>query len=761
MGSASAPLASLALALLAAAPAAAQGDRVHLLGRFNAYDGGGSSGFDYNDVFGFTTSDGREVAILGCWNGTSFIETTDPFNPVEIAFIARNGSLWSDMAVHGSHVYVVTEAGGGMQIIDVSDLANIHLVTTDASAFSHAHSLWIDTTRGHAYACGTEVGMPILDLATPTAPSLITTYTDQYVHEATAQNGLAHFSEIYAGLFRLVDVSALPTITTLDSVATPAAFTHSTTVDDADALVAITDEVAGAKAAFYDITDPSNIVLRSTFLENRAGILHNVFLARGIAEFSAYAEGYVAVDVRDPDRPVRLGSYDTWSGASGGYNGAWGLYPQPSGIVYLSNIEDGLWVLCRESFLDHAPLPDTLDDVGPYVVTTTITPSAAGGGIGAAELVYSTDDGATATCVPLSPTGNPGEWSASIPGVPRGTTVHYWMTATDGLGTSRAPPMADDRFVFSVGERTSLHAESFDGSTDGGWTHGALSGSDEWQRGVPARRVQDPYRTTSGDQCFGTDLGNGSDGLYANSSNSWLESPAVDLTGRHGVRLRFERWLRVNDSAQDVARILVNGSEVWRNPTSGGTLATLDVEWATIDLDVSALADGVAATRVRFELATDASGRQGGWNVDDFELYQVSNCRDSESYGNGAAGSGGFVPTLVTNGDPRIGGAPFGLDAADLLGGSSGLLLVGFARAQLPYLGIDILVSLKPPRLFLPVVAGGPAGVPGAGTFSLSDSLPDDPAIDGLEVDTQVIMFDAGAAQGLSASAGRAFWICH
>ena len=29
--------------------------------------------------------------------------------------------------------------------------------------------------------------------------------SDQYVHEATAQNGLAHFSEIYAGLYRLYE----------------------------------------------------------------------------------------------------------------------------------------------------------------------------------------------------------------------------------------------------------------------------------------------------------------------------------------------------------------------------------------------------------------------------------------------------------------------------------------------------------------------------------------------------------------------------
>jgi choice-of-anchor B domain-containing protein len=738
--------------------AVAQGDRVHLLSRVNSYDGGGSGGFDYNDVLGYRAPDGREVALLGTWSGTSFVETTDPFNPVELAFITHSGSLWSDMAVWGSYVYVVTDhsAGGGLQVIDVSDLSNIH-VAGSYLGFNTSHSLFIDQTRGHIYCCGTDVGLVILDLANPTTPTLITTYTNQYVHEVTAQNGLAYFSEIYAGLLRVVDVSALPTITTLDVLTTPAAFTHSSTVNESDALVGVTDEIVSAKFVLYDVSDPTNVVQRSTFVENPAGIIHNVVLSNGVVQLSAYAEGYVALDVSDPDHPIRLGSYDTWSGASGNYNGAWGVYQQPSGTIYISNIEDGLWVLSRATRIQHVALPDTLDSTGPYVVTATITPSSAGGGVSNADVWYTTDDGATTTSVAMAPTGNPDEWSASIPGQPRGTTVQYWIRATDALGTSNAPANEDGHFVFGVGERTSFYAESFDGATDGGWTHGSVSGVDDWQRGTPARKRKDPYRTTSGAYCFGNDLGIGSDGVYENNADEWLESPTVDLTDLHGTRLRFQRWLRVEDSPNDVARVLVNGVEVWRNGSNG---PTLDDEWATIDLDVSALADDVATTRVRFELKSNASGTHGGWNVDDVELYSISTCRDPEIYGNGSAGSGGYVPTLATVGAPKIGGAPFTLDGSDLLGGANGLLLVGFARAQIPFKGFDLLVDPAPPTFLIPVTATGPAGAAGAGTFSLSDAIPDDTSIVGIEVDTQVLMFDGGAPRGLASSAGLAFWVC-
>src|SRR6185503_4262231 len=102
------------------------------------------------------------------------------------------------------------------------------------------------------------------------------------------------------------------------------------------------------------------------------------------------------------------------------------------------------------------------------------------------------------------------------------------------------------------------------------------------------------------------------------------------------------------------------------------------------------------------------------------------------SYGNGAPGTGGFVPTLTTVGDPIIGGAPFSLDGADLRGGANGLLLVGFARVQIPFKGLDLLVDLTPPAFFLPVVASGPAGGAGVGTFSLSGSIADDPSIVGV-----------------------------
>ena len=56
-----------------------QNDGVALLSQLDSYS-------SYNDVWGYTDGNGREIAIVGTFNGTSFVETTDPFNPVELLF---------------------------------------------------------------------------------------------------------------------------------------------------------------------------------------------------------------------------------------------------------------------------------------------------------------------------------------------------------------------------------------------------------------------------------------------------------------------------------------------------------------------------------------------------------------------------------------------------------------------------------------------------------------------------------------------------
>ena len=73
---------------------------------------------NYNDIWGYVAPNGDEYALLGCRDGTSVIDVSDPANPVERAFIPGAVSVWRDIRTYGSYAYVVTEATAGFQVIN-------------------------------------------------------------------------------------------------------------------------------------------------------------------------------------------------------------------------------------------------------------------------------------------------------------------------------------------------------------------------------------------------------------------------------------------------------------------------------------------------------------------------------------------------------------------------------------------------------------------------------------------------------------------
>ncbi len=57
---------------------------------------------DGNDIWGWTDSETNdEYAIVGCYEGTSFVKVTDPSNPVVVGFLPTEttSSMWRDMKV--------------------------------------------------------------------------------------------------------------------------------------------------------------------------------------------------------------------------------------------------------------------------------------------------------------------------------------------------------------------------------------------------------------------------------------------------------------------------------------------------------------------------------------------------------------------------------------------------------------------------------------------------------------------------------------
>jgi hypothetical protein len=274
----------------------------------------------------------------------------------------------------------------------------------------------------------------------------------------------------------------------------------------------------------------------------------------------------------------------------------------------------------------HTPLSDTQNEAGPYTVDADIS-SWIGATITAARVVYSVDGGAPVT-VPMSPAGG-SSWSGDIPGQVSPARVSYHIEADDSQGnTVRDPRNGDHGFV--VGVITRIYFNDFEGATDEGWTHTQVATQDDWQRGAPAGQGgtntwgipwQDPTAAYSGSNCWANDLGQtGWNGLYAANVQNRLESPPIDCTGKTGVKLRFARWLSVEQGIYDTALIKVNGITVWSNPSGQHVL---DTAWSMQEVDISAVADNNPSVSVRFVLTSDGGLELGGWAIDDFEVLTL------------------------------------------------------------------------------------------------------------------------------------------
>ncbi len=178
-------------------------------------------------------------------------------------------------------------------------------------------------------------------------------------------------------------------------------------------------------------------------------------------------------------------------------------------------------------------------------------------------------------------------------------------------------------FFAYVGAVDVIYENNFDVSISG-WTHGASTGGDEWQNGPPAPQPGqwDPQAAMSGTKVFGTDLSTATgDGHYPDQSNSYLQSPVINCSDFENVRLIFNRMLTVEEGIYDVARILVNGTEIWRNESADHHL---DLYWKPIQYDISAFADNNASVVVRFEIESDELLNFGGWNIDDFQVIAAN-----------------------------------------------------------------------------------------------------------------------------------------
>jgi choice-of-anchor B domain-containing protein len=326
----------------------AQGQNVQLLAHVDRFPGGTASSNNYAGIYGAAIQ-GRELAIVTARTGTLIYDCTTPSNPIEVAFIpgpgpSGSGYFWREAQVRGTYAYISSEHGP-IQVIDLSNPAAPSLVGTFAAT---AHTIAIDQDSGVLVASGgSGRGLVLYDLnANPVSPPQLSRRSTPYVHDCLPVRGYVYAAEMFDGTFGIVDVRNPSAPVTVSRTATPSAFPHNVAVDDDETIAIVTEERRGDCLAVYDITNKAAPRLLTRWCSPNGATVHNVFLIGKVAHLACYADGYWALDFSDPANPRTIGRYDTSSFANNNYNGCWGAYPfQPSGVVYLSDMQSGFFIV--------------------------------------------------------------------------------------------------------------------------------------------------------------------------------------------------------------------------------------------------------------------------------------------------------------------------------------------------------------------------------------------------------------------------------
>ena len=157
-------------------------------------------GGDANDIWGWTDPETKqEYAMVGCYDGTSFVDVTNPEDPQVLGFLRTHttGSSWRDLKVFKDHVFIVSEAfDHGMQVFDLRQLRDLKPSrrvqeleeTAFYGEFGSAHNIVANEETGYMYSVGSRTctsGLHMVNVNDPTNPQFAGCFgQDGYVHDA-------------------------------------------------------------------------------------------------------------------------------------------------------------------------------------------------------------------------------------------------------------------------------------------------------------------------------------------------------------------------------------------------------------------------------------------------------------------------------------------------------------------------------------------------------------------------------------------------
>jgi choice-of-anchor B domain-containing protein len=356
---------------------------------------GGGRGIEVNDTWGWTDPQtGKEWALVGRYDGTSFIDISNPINPVYVGNLplheGARPNIWRDIKVYKDHAYIVSDGAGphGMQVFDLTRLRGIpaaelpRTFTEDVhyDRIASSHNIVINEATGFAYAVGVNSGgetcgggLHMIDIREPKQPRFAGCFQDMqtgnqrtgYSHDAQCvtyhgpdekyRNREICFGSNETAL-SIADVTDRANPVALSRASYPdVQYSHQGWLTPDQRYFYMNDEgdeVGGVaprtRTIIWDVSDLDDPQVAGMFMGETAASDHNLYIVGDTMYQSNYSSGLRIIDISDRNNPREIGFFDSvpTGNNEAGFTGSWSNYPYfRSGAIIFTSIGEGLFIV--------------------------------------------------------------------------------------------------------------------------------------------------------------------------------------------------------------------------------------------------------------------------------------------------------------------------------------------------------------------------------------------------------------------------------
>jgi choice-of-anchor B domain-containing protein len=355
---------------------------------------GGKRGTRLNDNWGWTDPQtGKEYAIVGRTDGTSFVDVSNPGAPRYLGDLPKTegspSAAWRDMKVYKDHVFIVADgsADHGMQVFDLTRLRTIRTPETfepdyHYTGIASAHNIVSNVETGYMYIVGASGGgetcgggLHMINVQQPKNPVFAGCFQDKetgragtgYSHDAqcvTYRGPDAKYQgrEICVGsnenAISIADVTDKASPVAVSRQSYPdVAYAHQAWLTDDHRYLFLGDELdegagkgeagKGTRTLIFDLADLDDPILIKEHVGTRRATDHNLYIKGNRMYQANYNAGLRILDISDPTNPREVGFLDTAPGDdTPQMDGAWSNYPYfKSGTIVVTSTGQGLFLV--------------------------------------------------------------------------------------------------------------------------------------------------------------------------------------------------------------------------------------------------------------------------------------------------------------------------------------------------------------------------------------------------------------------------------